>query len=412
MKNNYNLETEKELLGTIFHYPDILLDIDLQPSDFCHARHQRIFELCRSLYEEEGAISLNHLADVSQGRLKVTDLVQISESAGVRGGVGQLVKNVRDKSVLRKVVVLGDELVRAKENPIEILKNAEVKILDLMKFGELKKNASIKDVAHRTTETFSEVGKQRQLGLRIGIGYLDRAVVAYIPTTLWIIGAWTSVGKSTLMWEMVRRVYEHNDNPRVMVASVEMSDEINLLKLVANYTEIPVLNILQWHNHTDETRKKILDCMAKISGYNLAITDDLMDWDSIYMRAKKEKLINGLDLLFVDFVQNLQENGSIYDRMSSLAPRMQSAAKALNCTIIAMSQVSNEEADADGLVKFKGAGELGAACDVGIRLLRHKEKKSRDYTKNLTVHIQKNRLGLTGHSEMIFNDNYTRLLEA
>ena len=96
--------------------------------------------------------------------------------------------------------------------------------------------------------------------------------------------------------------------------------------------------------------------MIKAASHSLCVVDDLYEWDDIYLRCKKEKLVRGLDIVFIDFIQNMSAPGTIYERMSTLAPRLQGMAKELECTVIALSQLANADSAGSEQLNFKGAG--------------------------------------------------------
>ena len=116
----------------------------------------------------------------------------------------------------------------------------------------------------------------------------------------------------------------------------------------------------------------------------------------------------GLDILAIDYIQNLWGDGSIYERMSRLAPILQYLAKELQITIIALSQVSNQHArgDTGGLINYKGAGEIAASADLGIELEREKDNKDR-----MKFIVKKNRHGRIAEGVLEYINDYTRLLE-
>jgi len=82
-------------------------------------------------------------------------------------------------------------------------------------------------------------------------------------------------------------------------------------------------------------------------------------------------------------------------------------AKDLDICVVAMSQVSNETAKGESkIIGYKGAGEIAAACDLGLWLERDKEDDER-----LTCFIRKNRHGMTGVQELRFTNQFTRIVE-
>jgi replicative DNA helicase len=234
-----------------------------------------------------------------------------------------------------------------------------------------------------------------------------------MPGHLWVVGGYTSHGKSAFAVELISRVLSNSVGAHIALFSTEMSKGTYLLRLVANPTGIPSFVILQG-NHISGVQKKIDEAFGFIGKKNLIIFDDVYRFKEIAEKSKNIKTQIGLDLLFIDFIQNVVGEGSLYERMALLAPQLQALAKELSCTVVAMSQVSNEAVkDNSGLIGFKGAGEIAAAADLGLWLERERDKKE-GFKLNgeiLNVFIRKNRHGPTGKSTLKFCGNFTRLDE-
>ena len=72
-----------------------------------------------------------------------------------------------------------------------------------------------------------------------------------------------------------------------------------------------------------------------------------------------------------------------------------------------LSQLPNHAGREDtGILEYKGAGEIAAACDVGVLMKRAKEDKSK-----LLFEIRKNRHGKCEQYLMQFADGWTRIEE-
>lgn len=250
--------------------------------------------------------------------------------------------------------------------------------------------------------------KRGFLGIDPGFEFLRKTIQAMIPTHLWIGGGYTSHGKTALAVELMKRVRKTAPNTKITLFSLEMDKISYLLRLVSNVTKIPSLAILRG-DHIPEVQERIDSALAEISQWDLIIFDNLYEWSRIQQKAREIKGDVGLDILIVDFVQNvwIRGKGSIYERMSQLAPQIPALAKQLNCTILALSQVSNEAVNEDlRAIAYKGAGELAASCDLGLWLER--DRKEDDL---LHVAIRKNRHGPVGKTTLRFRDNFTWLCE-
>ncbi len=99
------------------------------------------------------------------------------------------------------------------------------------------------------------------------------------------------------------------------------------------------------------------------------IFDDIYNAKGMGQVCKK---LENIDVVFVDFIQNLQGQGSIYERMSRVAIELQQIAKEHHTCVVAMSQVANEALKEDSqAILYKGAGEIAAAADLGWWLSRY-----------------------------------------
>jgi len=250
------------------------------------------------------------------------------------------------------------------------------------------------------------------LGIDPGFEFLRKSIRAFIPGHLWVIGGYTSHGKTALAVELISRVISNTSYAHITLFSTEMTSESYVLRLVANQTGIPSLSLFQG-NHIPEIQQRVDRAFEIISKKNLIIFDDIYDFGKMAEKARDIKNKVGLDILFIDFIQNLMGEGSIYERMSRLAPQLQALAKELTCTVVALSQVSNEAVrDNSPVIGFKGAGEIAAASDLALWL--EKEKNGGGSIVNsdiLNIIIRKNRHGPTGKKTMRFKNNFTRLEE-
>jgi len=224
-----------------------------------------------------------------------------------------------------------------------------------------------------------------------------------VKTFLYIVGAYTSVGKTALMTQLTANLLKHNSKIRIAIFSTEMSAEHILLRLMANKTAIPSMRI--YRGKLEAESAPVVDAAFQyFHDKNVWLYDSIYTFNGIYEVCKA---IGYLDVVFVDFLQNMQGEGGIYERMSVLPVQLQMMGKELNTCVIAMSQVSNEAARGDPrIIGYKGAGELAAACDLGLWLERDK-----DDDQALHCYIRKNRHGPTGKASLRYTDSFTRLAE-
>lgn len=263
--------------------------------------------------------------------------------------------------------------------------------------------ACVEQVLFRLHDRIELNRAQEKIGERTGFRFIDDSVYGLVKTFLYIVGAYTSVGKTALMVQLIVNCLKYNPNIKIAVFSTEMSAEHIMLRLVANRTSRPAMMIFRGR-FDQEAHEVVLGAFSHFQHKSIWLLDDIYTFQGINDTCKA---LGDLDVVFVDYLQNMQGEGSIYERMSILPVQLQKMAKELNTAIVAMSQVSNEAARGNqNIIGYKGAGEIAAACDFGLWLERSKQDK-----QTLDCFIRKNRHGPTGNAALKYSDNYTRLTE-
>lgn len=410
----HDLEAEKSILGAILMDATALSDVidaHIESDDFHHLPHQTIYNAILDVKEAGLAIDIVTVC----ARLK--DLRKI-ESCGGMAYVASLPDDVPSAAN----VVHYCEIVKEKSLRRQLLK----KSFDLAAQSQ-DINSSVADIIGqyqqglgieqpRKVKPFSIKRAIYDLVDKISIGFpgidpeydiLRKTIRKFIPGTMVIVGAYTSIGKSAFAVDLVSRLYRRGD-PAVGIFSLEMSVNQYILRLLANQTTFPTWTIRE-NRIMPNQRQSLEDAYQHLKSKNLHIYDNLYNFSDIRKAAAEIKLKNGLDIMIIDYVQNVQcEGRTIYERMSKLATDIFAMAKDLEITVIALSQINNESAkDSDNpVIGYKGAGEIAAAADVGIWL-----EKDKANDEVLNIRVRKNRDGRTADGSMKFAYEYTRLEE-
>lgn len=265
-----------------------------------------------------------------------------------------------------------------------------------------KRAADAKAVVSRYREAVKDNRTGKTRGFKPHFTALDREYVWYRPGHLWAVGGWTSTGKTQWAIEAMTRLMQNDPEARIAMVSTEMTEEQVIARIVANLS--------------GESSHKILNGKVDVSlqedwvcSRNLCVWDDLYEMGAIDSSLRREKAKKGLDLVVIDFIQNVRKPGfsKQYEMMSEIAKEFQRMAKQLRCCIIVLSQIPNSAGKEDsGILEFKGAGEIAAACDVGILLKRDRARK-----EIMLVDVRKNRHGACGIHALEYVNNWTRLEE-
>ena len=270
-----------------------------------------------------------------------------------------------------------------------------------------RKNPEIAHVVNRFTDYVKENKKRGSMGLSTGFGFLDDRYIQYVPGHIWTLSGFTSVGKTAVMVQKICNLLAVDADISIVLVSTEMTEEQILARVLSNSTGVHSYRILSG-NYWDGEEERVERYRSLISKKRFRIYDDVYEKNEIEAVFRKTSLQGGVDIGFIDYVQNCIVSGSSseYRTNSTLAKSIQKLAKDVRATIICLSQVSNAvgRGETDQL-EMKGAGEWAAVSDVSVMLQRNKQNK-----QLLKYLVKKNRHGSLCEYYMEYKSDFTRVL--
>lgn len=267
-----------------------------------------------------------------------------------------------------------------------------------------KKSYAVRDVADRFMEEQAENARMGDVpGIRTGFDFMDSEFIRYAPGHIWVITGFTSSGKTKMLVEKVFRT----PSARTMVISTEMTESQMMARMYSRCMGIPEY-FIQKGDIREHQREQYARCVKDVSARPLKIVDDLYELSDIEALIMQESMQNGLDLAFIDYVQNCNIKGIPEKQQGAvMAKRLQQLAKKSKCCLICLSQVSNSVGRGDiDQFEAKGAGEWAAVADVGVRLRRSSEDELM-----LGYDMQKGRHYKRVKRDLHFSRNFTRIID-
>lgn len=401
-----NIDAEKAVLGGIISDPGALDKVRtiLLPDDFYSDAHKEIY---RAILEVKGPADLVILVNHFREKKRLTAvggagyLSELSDSCPSSVNIEHYARIVKDKAQLRGLIEgarkIAEEAMLPGADPKEISTKLSI---DTTRGAEINQ---VSAVIHSLNKNI-EAGYP---GFPACYNLLSRTIRKVSPGHLWVLGAYTSVGKSAWLVDFICRMYRGLNNPGIAVFSTEMSCEQYLLRMLSNNTGIPSWAITE-NKLRPEQIEAVIRAQVLLSKHNLYLYDRIYKIEDMERTARMLK-DRGLDIIGIDYLQNMWGEGTIYERMSRLAPVLQYLAKELQVTIIALSQVSNQfqrEKGSGGVFGYKGAGEIAASADLGIELERDLKCKER-----MIFRVAKNRHGRIGEGVLEYVSGFTRFEE-
>ena len=396
-------QIERALVGSLLHAPDTLTGIidTVKATDFSDKRSQLAFTIITGMWLQKQSVNL--VTVVSRQPSLATFLSEVS-GEGMPPAIKDFARQVSAAAKERRINDTLRQVLESKAPASDRLEH----LLELYR-QELHFDAKapgIRAVVERFVKVQADNRKRGSVGIRTGFHFLDEKNILYCKGHIWVIGGYTSTGKTAMAVQQLSNLVTRDDCPRIVIISTEMTEAQIISRLIANLTGIPSYRILS-ENFQEGEKGRCDEWLKILAGKPLTIHDDLFRLSDIENAIRKASLQGGVDVAVIDYVQNIHVPGlsSNYESSALAAKRLQQLAKDCACTLICLSQVSNSvgRGETDQL-ELKGAGEWAAVADVGVHIRRD---KSDQYT--LLYQVKKNRHGPLVKQEMAFKADFTKI---
>ena len=345
------LEKRAEIISNV--NPDIFEDLELK----------EIFEVHRDVYSGKQCRSFS-----------VTKMLECchDELGYWPYRLDMVLSRLQDEKNKKEIVAKTRDLIVAHGKGEEF--DLDQKLKEIVAEAYEKRSSekvNVRDILDDVMEE-RETGGRR--GFSTGVGFIDKNTKGLRGGHFYIIGGYTNVGKTGMMLAVVDSVCRQKGE--VLIFSLEMT-KVDLVDRLLRYNE--------WKLKNDAVA---IDAVAE---YSLKVFTQKIKLDDIFIAIKSQ--VKKPNVVFIDFLQNIEEEGKTeYEKITSIARRLQLFALNEEICIFALSQIPQSAADQKDrvVISFKGSGALAAACDVGIFISKKKSPQEIDIA---TIEIVKNRFG-------------------
>ena len=391
-------ESEAQVLMAFLLEPELIYQVNVSTSDFTSTEYRAIYEAMLKLYSEGISFQDPKVIIDFNSQIKAETILALMSKSFTSANIKYHSKILKQKTFNRKSrdVV---SILQSKIGEDDFLHDMESGILKLYESQSIGKYITTAEGLSLVRTRINDAKQAEHYGIQTGFYRLNDCILGLCPKHLIMLGGYTSHGKSTLMSQIVADVCRND--ARVLIFSVEDSIEDKLIRLIATVTGEPIRSILRGYANEDRLRAAQL----QIEKWGIHIYDDVYNLEEMDMKIKKHKLQGGVDIVVIDFVQNIQAKGEgIYDRMSEVAIKLQQIAKRHNVCVLALSQISKDN-------NLRGAQELESAADIVLWIDRDKDANLTD-NRNFNLLVRKNRpFGKTGRIGMCFSETWTGIKE-
>lgn len=395
----------------------------ISPSDFASLRNSQIWARMRELRQRGELIDLVTLSsslaecgllDACGGRGYLADLSLVVASASQ---IRQHAELIRRAKLQRELIRLGTDLARSgyeRQPPDEIIEQFSRRVFDIA-WGRIATPwRSIRSVVDEAVGYVDTAMKRdgALIGWTTGLIELDRILGGFLPSDLVVIGARPSMGKTALACGMA--LSASASGAKVGFISLEMS-RLQLGVRFLGYEGRVDVGALRTGRIRPDQWRSIAQASARLTE-RLVWLDDSGFMTMDQMRAKCRQLASreGLDLLFVDYVQLLNGNGrdGRASEIAQITRQLKLLAKELNITIVALSQLSRElerrEDKRPILSDLRESGGIEQDADIVLFIYRD-EVYNADVNPGVAeLIVRKHRNGAIGTVSAAFLEQYAR----
>lgn len=428
----YSLEAEQSVLGSLLIDKDGFITVwDLiLPEDFYDDANVLVYESMYELFRNNRPIDLitvrEHLDDkkLLDKIGGITYLTELTEIVPTTTNIFEYATIVKNKSVLRKLIRSGNEIISLGYDEEwqlnELLEKAEKSIFNVTQTFIKNKLVHINEILTKRYEEFAEIHENPDLitqhRLQVDFKSMDDKLWGLKGGDMLVLAARPSMGKTAFALNLAQNIGFKWKS--VAIFSLEMSKEQLTDRMIASAMGIDSWKLAKGELEDSEFAK-IGEAMEKLSDANIYIDDsaggNLIDLKS---KARRLKIESGLDIIVIDYLQ-LMSNGNGMNRVqeiSEISRGIKSLARELNVPIIALSQLSRAvESRPDKRPVLSDLRESGAIeQDADIVMMIYREDYYDEFSEKKWVtelFIRKNRNGPTGTVSLMFNRNNQKFME-
>lgn len=429
------LGPEKSLLSSMLQDPQewigVAIEEKLTAEHFYLPAHTTLFGFLIELFEAGTEIELvslvqklldRGLLDRVGGPSALTDLYTYAPSPGHFRHHLQLVK---DKFVLRSIIQNSNEAIsQAYDAPDEVaalLDTVEARILAIREGAETNKAPTTKQTIDQVIDQFQALlaGEKGAQGFSTGYEELDRKSNGLKPGEMFVVAARPSMGKTSLMMNIVEHVCLDLNKPS-MVFSCEMSSFQLVQRLLFARARFAMSQLSRGYTPNKGDLQRIQRAAMDVSNAKLFIDDTPgISINELRAKARRKKRDEGIEFIAIDYLQLMksrtrQAENSREREIAEISAGIKGLAKELELPILILAQLNRGPEGRTGkslgvprMSDLRESGAIEQDADMVGLLYRTayyaetEEDKEAEAGKAELV-LAKNRNGETGHVPLTF----------
>ncbi|MFA6133303.1 MAG: replicative DNA helicase [Phycisphaerae bacterium] len=425
-----SIEAEACVLGSmVLHAPCIDIVVQITNTDhFYRPAHQLIYQTLVDMRQVGKPIDLVLLRDELSTRKQLEQvggveyIVALAEGVPSAANAEYYARIVRDKAMLRELIVAGTEMVQdayeARDEAGEVVDRAESHISEIASQHVGAEAVCIKGLLQKTFESLQENDGQMVTGLASGYTPLDEMTSGFQAGDMIILAARPSMGKTSLLLNLAENMAVLDKAP-VAIFSLEMSKEQLAQRLLASHARYDLRQMRRGMISAEDWTR--LQLAAGDLEQAPMYIDDSPLLTILQLRAKARRLAaaHQVKCIFLDYLQLMTYSGradSRQEQITEISRGIKALARELKIPIICAAQLNRGPTDRPThrprMSDLRESGSIEQDADV-VTLLHcedyyHKGDDAYAPTGLTELIVEKQRNGPTGVVKLTFLSNCTR----
>ncbi len=424
----HSVEAEQAVLGSMLIDGDCVKDVmdQLQTSDFYLRQNREIFETIAHMFvysqPVDGVTVANEMEkNGSYNENTRSYLLQLMEVTPTSANVGEYVKIVQDKSLMRQMAVAASKITAMVQeggaSAADMLESAEQRVYAIRRGRSAQTMVPVSQVLQDVMARLEELSDSgsKLAGLSTGFSAVDSKINGLNKSDLLLLAARPGMGKTSMALNVALSA-ARTSGKTVAIFSLEMSREQLVTRLIA--TEGLVENTrLTTGDLRESDWQRIAEAASSLSRMDIRIDDNPL-LTAADMNAKCRRLDN-LGLVVIDYLQLMTSSGgkgysgeNRQQAVSDISRMLKIMAKELQVPVLCLSQLSRANEKRDNkrpmLSDLRESGAIEQDADIVMFLYRDDYYNEDSEKRNIAECIvAKNRHGETGKVDLRWMPEYT-----
>lgn len=406
----FSLHNEKQIILTFISNPNLLADFvdSVTPDDFYDPRAQKIYQVMTLLFRENKIIDEEALSEElvkTEGATFDYEFMigyEYGDSLRINEMVDRLKQLSKKRQLITKVTQLLHILYQEKPHQ-EMLEQVDKSLFNISVTEKKSKH-----ISEHVIDSF-DILSQRIDGMgliKTGFTELDRAVTGFFPGQLIVIGARTSIGKTSFAVSLAHNVMSLGK--KVLFLSLEMPAHEIVIKSVAIEAQVDFRDIINGeHRHNQEIHTAIAQAAETISKWPYYIEDSIYSLEEIKTYCRKIKKEQDIQLIIIDYlglIHTERYKDSKVLEIGYITRALKLLSKEISVPIVLLAQLNREvESRSDNIPKlsdFRDSGSIEQDADIALLLYREHYYNNQADIHDALLIIAKQRLGPTERLEI------------